>query len=87
MTITGPAEIKAAVKVTAVEEDEVEEETGFEGLNDQILDLLDENPDGLRMVEIAEHLDIPSWRSLIPVMRELLDEGDVTKEDSTYYLV
>jgi len=91
VTITGPAEIKAAVKVTAVEEaveeDEAEEETGSESLNDQILDLLDDNPDGLRMVEIADALNIPSWRSLIPVMKELLDEGDVTKEDSTYYLV
>ena len=90
VTISGPVEVEAAVEAETVEEamEEAveEEEVEYGELKDQILDLLDENPDGLRMVEIADSLDIPSWRSLIPVMRELLDEGEVTKEDSTYYI-
>lgn len=91
VTITGLAEVKAAVKTKtveeAIEEEELEgEEAEYEDLKDQIVDLLDENPDGLRMVEIADHLGVPNWRSLIPVMRELLDKGEVRKEDSTYYV-
>ena len=91
VTITGAAGVAAAIEAKPVEEafEEAFEEEGLEEreeLQDNILDLLDDNPDGLRMVEIADALDIPSWRSLIPVMRELLDEGEVTKEDSTYYI-
>ncbi len=58
-----------------------------EGLISEILGLLEETPDGLRMVEIADVLGLENWRSLIPVMRELLEGGDVKKEDSTYFIV
>ena len=51
----------------------------------EIVSLLEDTPDGLRMVEIAEHLRIENWRSLIPIMRELMDEGEIKKEDSTYF--
>ncbi len=92
-----PAKVKAIAEVKPVEEaieeeaikEEAIEEEEFgerEELRENILDLLDETPDGLRMVEIADHLGISNWRSLIPVMRELLDEGEVRKEDSTYYV-
>jgi len=97
MTITGSAEVKAAVEVATIDEaikgeepeemelgEEIDEE---DDLGDEIVSLLEDNPDGLRMVEIADVLGIESWRSLIPVMRELLDADEVTKEDSTYYAV
>ena len=102
VTITGSAEVKAAVEVATVEEaikEEEPEEKDLEevvaeeekveeeaDLSDEIVGLLEDNPDGLRMVEIADILGIESWRSLIPVMRELLDDGEVRKEDSTYFI-
>jgi len=58
-----------------------------EGLISEILGILEENPGGLRMVEIADSLGVANWRSLIPIMKELLDDGDVRKEDSTYFIV
>jgi hypothetical protein len=58
-----------------------------EGLISEILGLLEDTADGLRMVEIAETLGVENWRSLIPIMRELLDDGDIKKEESTYFIV
>jgi uncharacterized phage infection (PIP) family protein YhgE len=73
--------------VKAEPEEKVEEELDQrEGLISEILGLLEENPNGLRMVELAETLGVENWRSLIPIMRELLDDGDVKKEDSTYFI-
>ncbi|MFH1627674.1 MAG: hypothetical protein ABIE47_02995 [Pseudomonadota bacterium] len=110
VTITGPAEIEAAVEVTTVdeaieveepeeaepeeaepeeaepEEDLAEEEEPEEGLADRVIGILEDHPDGLKMVEIADILGIESWRSLIPVMRQLLDDGEVRKENSTYFI-
>jgi len=69
-------------------EEEIEEKSDErESLISEILGLLEDTPDGLRMVEIADILGIENWRSLIPVMKELLDEGDIIKEDSTYFIV
>lgn len=76
-----PKEMELGEDVT--EEEEYEEDD----LGSEIVVLLGDNPNGLRMVEIADFLGIENWRSLIPVMRQLLDEGEVTKEDSTYYAV
>jgi hypothetical protein len=64
----------------------VEELNEKEGLISEILGLLEDTPDGLRMVELAETLGVENWRSLIPIMKELLDDGDVKKEDSTYFI-
>jgi len=101
VTISGPVGVEAAVEVAtvkeAIEEAEIEageeieeeefEEVEAEDLAEEIVGLLEDNPDGLRMVEIADVLGVENWRSLIPVMRELLNEGEVRKEDSTYYIV
>ena len=93
--ITGPAKAEAAVEVKPVEEaidkEEVEEEIPEkeeekEELTDQILHLLDDYPDGLKMVEIADIMGIENWRSLIPVIRSLLDQGELRKDGSTYYV-
>jgi hypothetical protein len=56
-----------------------------ENLGEMILDLLHASPEGLKMVEISEKLGLPNWRSLIPVMRELMDEEAVRKEETTYF--
>jgi len=71
-------------------EEEIAEKTELdeekkEELRDQILNLLKDKTDGLRMVEIADILGIANWRSLIPIMKELLDEDEIRKDDSTYY--
>jgi len=93
----GPA-VKAAVKVKSVKEvieepaeeavEEAEQETkeDREELKENIIEVLEDNPDGKKMAEIAEILGIENWRSLIPVMRELLDADEIRKEDSTYYV-
>ena len=100
--ITAPVKVEAKKEVKtveeAIEEEEPEEmepgeqiaeeeESEEDDLGGEIVGILEDNPDGLRMVEIADVLGIESWRSLIPVMRELLDDDEVTKEDSTYYAV
>ena len=64
-----------------------ETEVDTQTLHEEIVSLLQDLPDGLRMVEIAEQLRIENWRSLIPTMRELLDDGEIIKEDSTYFVV
>ena len=51
----------------------------------EILELLEDNPNGLRMVELADIMGFDNWCSMIPIMRELLDNGEVRKEDSTYF--
>ena len=96
LTITGAAGVEAAVEVKPIEEaieepvEEAEEEELEEeektALKDQILDVLGDNPDGLRMTDIADDLGIENWRSLIPVIGELLDEDKIIKKDSTYYI-
>lgn len=75
-----PDEMEEAAGVEAGEEEELEED-----LETEVIDTLEDNPQGLRMVEIAEALGIDNWRTLIPVMRELIDEGEIRKEDSTYF--
>ena len=85
--ITGPAEVVAAVEVTTVEE-AIETETPEEeeeDIENKIIGLLQDQPDGLRMVEIADILSVENWRSLIPLMKQLLEDREVTKVDSTYY--
>jgi len=38
------------------------------------------------MTQIADMLGIENWRTLIPVMRELQDDGETRKEDTLYFL-
>ena len=78
-----PEPLETAEKDVPEEPAELEEPE--EDRQEEIVSLLEENPEGLRMVEIAEKLGIENWRSLIPVMRELLDNGSVKKEESTYF--
>ena len=88
--LTYPAKVEAEVEVKTVseaieEENAAEEIIEREPLRSKILGILEDNTDGLRMVEIADTLGIENWRSLIPLMRGLKDNGEVRKEDSSYY--
>lgn len=60
---------------------------GREPLVNEVLRVLGDHPEGLRMVEIAEMLGVENWRSLITVMKKLVDGGNIRKDDSTYYIV
>lgn len=51
----------------------------------RILDLLEDSSEGLKMTKIADMLGIENWRSLIPVMRELLDDEEIRKEGTLYF--
>ena len=80
------AEEPEAVAEEPAEEAEPEmEEAEQEDLGGRILDLIEDNPKGLKMTQIADMLDIENWRSLIPVMRELMDDGEIKKEDTQYF--
>jgi ABC-type transporter Mla subunit MlaD len=68
-------------------EEEPETNDDRKGNIPAVLELLEDNPEGLRMVEIADILGFDNWRSLIPIMREVLDDGKVKKEDSTYFAI
>jgi len=56
-------------------------------LKQGVIEALEDEPDGLKMTQIAEMLGVENWRSLIPVMRELLAADELRKEDSVYYVV
>jgi flagellin-specific chaperone FliS len=58
----------------------------MENIREKIIWVLQGHADGMRMTQIAEQLNVENWRSLIPVMRELLDEQVLEKEGSLYLL-
>lgn len=51
---------------------------------DQILNLLKENPNGLKLTEMGEELNV-AWQQLIPSANLLLKQERVTKEKKVYY--
>ena len=69
----------------AVAEEEISEKV-TEDKEDRIMDLLKGNPEGLKMAQIADMLGIENWRTLIPIMRELFDDGKIRKEGTLYFL-
>ena len=77
-----PAEEAAAEEPVEEAEPEIEEE---EDLGGRILDLIEENPEGLKMTQIGDMLGIENWRALIPVMRDLLDDEMIRKEGTLYF--
>jgi len=71
---------KEAIEEVAAEEEEIEEDLGG-----RILDLLEDSSEGLKMTQIADMLGIEGWRTLIPVIRELLDDEEIRKEGTLYF--
>ena len=87
--ITGKAKVVAG-KVTKTVEEAIEEPVEEaieerEQLRSKIIDIVADNPDGIKMTKIAEKLGIENWRSLIPVMRRFVDENELEKEGSLYF--
>ncbi len=68
-------------------EEAFEEEATERDVDEEVLTLLEEHPDGLKMVEIADALGVDNWRSMIPIIRQLLDDEEIEKIDSTYFAV
>ncbi len=50
----------------------------------QVLAIIQAHPDGVRLVDIGNELGV-DWRSLISVVKTLLDEQVIGKIDSRYY--
>jgi hypothetical protein len=86
-----PVQEEIPVQAEPVEEETFESDEPLpaqeKGLTQDILDLLNDHPEGLKMVDIAHKLSVTNWRSLIPVMRELIDEEEVRKEDTLYFVI
>ena len=57
-----------------------------EKLPERIVTVLKGHADGMKMIQLAELMGIKNWRSLIPVMRELLDERILGKVGSLYFV-
>ena len=57
-----------------------------EKLHERIVTVLKGHADGMKMIQLAELMGIKNWRSLIPVMRELLDERILGKVGSLYFV-
>ena len=53
-------------------------------LRSRIISIVNDNPDGIKMTTISEILGIENWRSLIPIMRELVDDEEIEKEGPLY---
>jgi|AntAceMinimDraft_9_1070365.scaffolds.fasta_scaffold21294_2 hypothetical protein len=71
--------------VEEVETPVVDETDEYRQLSERIVGLVGEHENGLKMTQIADILDVGNWRSLIPVIRELLDKDLIEKEGSLYF--
>ncbi len=58
----------------------------MENIREKIIWVLQGHANGMRMTQVAEQLNVENWRSLIPIMRELLDERVLEKDGSLYFL-
>lgn len=54
-------------------------------IKEKVMTILSDYSDGLKMTQLAELLDIEQWRTLIPVMRDLMDNKQIRKEGSVYF--
>ena len=79
-------EVEEEEAIEEVAADEEEEEEVEEDMGGRILDLLEDRDEGLKMPQIADILGIENWRSLIPVIRGLLDDEEIRKEGTLYFL-
>jgi hypothetical protein len=69
-------------------DEEVETEDSYYDIGpikETVMSTLFDYADGLKMTQLAELLDIEQWRTLIPVMRDLMDSKQIRKEGSLYF--
>lgn len=65
--------------------DRVESSGNVDYLKRKIAETLKNYSDGLKMIQVAEMLNVEQWRLLIPIMRDLQDIGAIRKEGSLYF--
>ena len=79
-----PKQVKPAVAGEVVAR--VEEALSPDELKARALSMIAEGEDeGIKLGTMAEALGLESWRDLVPVTRELIEEGNVEKEGSLYF--
>ncbi|MBI5590049.1 MAG: hypothetical protein HY881_06160 [Deltaproteobacteria bacterium] len=77
-----PSETSGEFQVQAPDEDT---SLDRENLRERIVTVLQGHADGMKMTQLAELMGVDNWRSLIPIMRELLDERVLEKDGSLYF--
>jgi len=85
--VSGPKPVERIVKKKAEKAEiktaeEVTEET--RSLEERILEIISEHPEGMRVGEMEEPLETPRMK-LGVITKKLLDEGKVRKEDQFYF--
>lgn len=78
------AEVPEKVKVPKRVEEAAEEAFGEGELKNKGLALIEENPNGISLVQLGRELRIPYIRLAKPI-RDLVAEGKVVKKDSLYF--
>ena len=76
-----PAEEVVVEEEVFVEQEEVEQ---VEGREEEILGIIAQRPEGIRLVDIGSELGV-NWRGLINVTKSLVDSGRVDKIETVYY--
>ena len=62
----------------------VEEEADRGELQNRTLSIINNHPEGIRLVEIGEELDV-AWQALTPLVRNLVESDKVVKIDNLYF--
>ena len=69
---------------TKLSVEEASEEQSKPRYYEEIVQLLENHPEGLSLVEIGEELGV-QWRSLTKTISQLVEEEEIEKDDRTYY--
>jgi len=71
-----------------IQDHALDEDAGMnrENHRERIVTVLRNHKEGMKMIQVAELLGVENWRSLIPVMRELLDERILVKDSCLYFV-
>ena len=76
--------VMASGEEEAASPEEKEEVEQIEGREEEILEVITQHPEGIKLVDIGEEIGVP-WRSLINETKTLVDSGRVNKVDTLYY--
>lgn len=81
---TGLSVTKVDVLVEKLQISEEEEELKESELYEVALEYIQENPEGIVLVDLGETIGV-DWRRLIPLVNQMIDEGLVEKKDKKYF--
>lgn len=79
-----PVEEVAALPVEEAPPQEVKAVEEEDSLEDQVLKVISQHPEGIKLFDIGDHLS-KDWRTFISAAKTLVEEGRVRKEDILYY--